>query len=154
MNPNQQTSWIVYLSTFPPRQCGIATFTADLAKAMDQMFGPAVKSKIAAMNLTEVSHLPYADKVILQLSQSRKEDYIKAANQLNQLKEVKLINLQHEFGIFGGKYGSYLLLFLKKLQKPVVTTLHTVLPSPDEKMRQLVQIIMKENSQERLWLKP
>ncbi|TSC54213.1 MAG: Glycosyltransferase [Microgenomates group bacterium LiPW_16] len=60
MSTDQQSkSWIVCLSTFPPRQCGIATFTADLTNAIDQMFGPSVKSKIVAMNLTEVSHFPY-----------------------------------------------------------------------------------------------
>src|SRR3990167_11334568 len=139
----QNKSWIVCLSTFPPRQCGIATFTADLTNTIDQMFGPSVKSKIVAMNLIEVSHFPYPDKVILQISQPREEDYVNAANQLNQLKEVKLVNIQHEFGIFGGKYGSYLLLFLEKLHKPVVTTLHTVLPAPNEKMRNVVRNIAK-----------
>lgn len=139
----QNKSWIVCLATFPPRQCGIATFTADLTNAIDQMFGPSVKSKIVAMNLTEVSHFPYPDKVILQISQPREEDYVNAAKKLNQLKEVKLVNIQHEFGIFGGEYGSHLLLLLKKLQKPIVTTLHAVLPAPDERMRNIVQAIMK-----------
>lgn len=143
MSPNQNKSWIVCLSTFPPRQCGIATFTADLTNAIDQMFEPSVKSKIVAMNLTEVSHFPYSDKVIFQISQSREEDYINAANKLNQLKKVKLVNIQHEFGVFGGEYGSHLLLLLKKLQKPIVTTLHTVLPTPDERMLNIVQAIMK-----------
>jgi len=141
--PRRQAGWIVCLATFPPRQCGIATFTADLTNAIDQMFGPSVKSKIVAMNLTEVSHFPYPDKVILQINQPRREDYVNAANKLNQLKEVKLVNIQHEFGIFGGEYGSHLLCFLEKLQKPIVTTLHTVLPAPDERMRNLVQAIMK-----------
>jgi glycosyltransferase involved in cell wall biosynthesis len=139
----QNKSWIVCLSTFPPRQCGIATFTADLTNAIDQMFAPSVRSKVVAMNLTEMSHLPYSDKVILQISQPSEKDYINAANKLNQLKQVRLVNIQHEFGIFGGEYGSHLLLFLEKLQKPVVTTLHTVLPAPDERMRNLVQKIMK-----------
>jgi len=144
MSANQRDkSWIVYLATFPPRQCGIATFTADLTNAIDQIFGPSVKSKIVAMNLTEVSRFPYPDKVILQISQPCEKDYVNAANKLNQIDEVKLVNIQHEFGIFGGKNGAHLLLFLEKLQKPVVTTLHTVLPSPDERMRNIVQTIMK-----------
>ncbi len=134
---------IVCLATFPPRQCGIATFTADLTAAVDQMFGPAVETKIVAMNLSEVSHLPYPDKVIFQISQPNEKDYVNAANKLNQLKEVELVNVQHEFGIFGGEYGAHLLLFLERLHKPVVTTLHTVLPAPDEKMRRIVQAIMK-----------
>jgi len=139
----QNKSWIVCLSTFPPRQCGIATFTADLANAIDRMFGLAIESKIVAMNLTEVSHSFYPHKVIFQISQPREKDYINAAYKLNQLDEVKLVNIQHEFGIFGGEHGSHLLLFLEKLQKPVVTTLHSVPPAPDEKMRHIVQSIMK-----------
>ena len=144
MRTNQQNkSWIVYLSTFPPRRCGIATFTADLTNAIDQMFKSSLESKIVAMNLTEISYLPYSDKVIFQVSQPSEKDYVNAATKLNQIDAVKLVNIQHEFGIFGGEYGSYLLLFLKKLQKPVVTTFHTVLPAPDEKMRHTVQTIMK-----------
>ena len=144
MSTDQQSkSWIVCLSTFPPRQCGIATFTADLTNAIDQMFKPLIKSKIVAMNFTKISHLPYSDKVIFQISQPREEDYVNAAYKLNHLEKVRLVNIQHEFGIFGGEYGSHLLLLLKKLQKPVVTTFHTVLPAPDEKMRNVVQTIMK-----------
>ena len=141
--PRRQASWIVYLSTFPPRQCGLATFTADLTNASNQIFGSSVESKIIAMNVPEASYFPYPSKVIFQINQNREEDYVNAASKLNQLKEVKLVNIQHEFGIFGGKYGAHLLLFLEKLQKPVITTLHTILPSPDEKMRQVVQAIMK-----------
>ena len=144
MNTNKRSkSWIVYLSTFPPRQCGIATFTADLTYAVDQMFGSSVESKIVAMNATEISNFPYPEKVISQISQPSKENYISVANKLNRLKEVKLINVQHEFGIFGGEYGVYLLLFLKTIRKPVVTTFHTVLPSPNKEMLSVVKSIMK-----------
>lgn len=136
-------SWIVCVSTYPPRQCGIATFASDLTNAFDQMFGQSVSSKIVAINLTEVSHFTYPDKVIFQISQPRKEDYFKAAEELNRLKQVKLVSIQHEFGIFGGKYGSHLLTLLKNLRKPIVTTFHSVVPSPDEKMKTVVQMIMK-----------
>jgi len=144
MNTDQQNkSWIVFLSTFPPRQCGIATFTADLTNAIDQMFESLIESKIVAMNLTEISHLPYSDKVIFQISQPSEKDYVDAAEKLNQLQKVRLVNIQHEFGIFGGEYGSHLILFLKRINKPVVVTFHTVIPAPDEKLRNIVQTIMK-----------
>jgi glycosyltransferase involved in cell wall biosynthesis len=144
MNISKQSkSWIVYLSTFPPRQCGIATFTNDLTNTIDQMFGLSVESKIVAMNINDISQLPYSEKVIFQISQTRKEDYVSVANKLNHLKKVKLINIQHEFGIFGGEYGSHLLLFLKNIHKPVITTFHTVLPNPDKKMLSVVKSIMR-----------
>lgn len=138
-----EKTWIVCLSTFPPRQCGIATFTTDLTDAIDQMFGPAIESKIVALNFNEISRFHYPDKVIAEISQPRQDDYIKVAEKLNQIKEVKLINIQHEFGIYGGDYGAHLLLFLEKIKKPVVTTFHTVLPGPDKKRRAVVQSIMK-----------
>ncbi len=139
----QDKSLIVFISTFPPRQCGIATFTADLTNIVDQMFGPLIESKIVAMNMNDISHLPYSDKVIFQISQPNKKDYINAALRLNQLEKVKFVNIQHEFGIFGGEYGSNLLFFLEKIKKPVVVTFHTVLPSPDKKMHSVVQSIAK-----------
>jgi glycosyltransferase involved in cell wall biosynthesis len=139
----KQPRWIVYLATFPPRQCGIATFTADLAGATDQMFGPAVESKIVAMNINDISHLPYSDKVIFEISQPNEKDYVNAALYLNRIEKVDLINIQHEFGIFGGEYGSNLILFLEKIKKPVVVTFHTVLPAPDEKMLNTVKNIAK-----------
>lgn len=140
---SKNKSWIVCVSTYPPRQCGIATFSSDLTNAFEQMFGQSVNAKIVAINLTEVSHFTYSDKVILQISQPRKEDYLKAAEELNRLKQVRLVSIQHEFGIFGGKYGSHLLTFMKNFHKPIVTTFHSVVPSPDEKMKTVVQMIMK-----------
>jgi glycosyltransferase involved in cell wall biosynthesis len=143
ISDQQDRSLIVFVSTFPPRQCGIATFTADLNNTVDQMFGPLIESRIVAMNINDISLLPYSDKVILQISQPNEKDYINAALRLNKLEKVKLVNIQHEFGIFGGEYGSYILVFLKKIKKPVVVTFHTVLPSPDKKILEVVQNIAK-----------
>ena len=140
---NADRSWIVCLSTFPPRQCGIATFTADLTNAIDQMFSPSVELKIVAINSNEINLLPYSNKVIFQISQPNEKDYINAAVGINQLEKIKLVNIQHEFGIFGGEYGSNLILFMEKIKKPVVVTLHTVLPSPDKKMCSVVQSMAK-----------
>jgi len=142
-NNSQNESWIVCLSTFPPRQCGIATFTTDLTNGIERAFGPTVKTKIVAMNLSNVSRLKYPDKVIMQISQPRESDYVDVALKLNLIPEIKLVSIQHEFGIFGGKYGSFLLLFLEKLEKPVIVTMHTVLPNPDKKRLEVVQSIMK-----------
>lgn len=142
-NNSQNESWIVCVSTFPPRQCGIATFTTDLTNGIERAFGPTVKTKIVAINLSNVSRLKYPDKVISQISQPREEDYIKAAEKINLIPEVKLVSIQHEFGIYGGEYGSFLLLLLEKLEKPAIVTMHTVLPEPDKKRLKVVRSIMK-----------
>lgn len=116
------------MSTFPPRECGMATFTQDLVNAFDEFFSPREKSKVIAMNLDESNNIKYPKSVIEQISQNKKEDYIKAAQKINDLAKIKLVCIQHEFGIHGGENGSNLLFFLREIKKPVVITLHTVVP--------------------------
>lgn len=131
--------WVVYLSTFPPRECGIATFTEDLMDAFDKMYNPREEAKVIAMNFDELSQYNYDEKrVIFEIPQPDSQSYLKAAEYLNKQPQVTLVNVQHEFGIFGGPYGSNLLLFLKKLTKPSVITFHTVLPGPNPELRETV----------------
>jgi len=137
---------VVYVSTFPPRQCGIATFTQDITNAMDEMLAPLIKSKIVAMNPSHVLIHRYPRKVILQISQDDKEEYIQAAQRINQMDEVQLVNIQHEFGIFGGKWGSLLIPFVKTLKKPMVINFHTVLPDPDEEILRTVRSLAESAS--------
>jgi len=130
---------IVYVSTFPPRKCGIATFTNDLTHAIDEMLEPAVKSKIVAMNPNGVVSYRYPREVIFQINQDNQEEYIVTAQRINHMDEVRLVCIQHEFGIFGSERGSYLIPFLQALEKPVVITFHTVLPDPDEELYNTVR---------------
>ena len=138
----KNNTWIVYLSTFPPRECGIATFTKDLADAFDSLFFPREESRIIALNLNGSDGYKYPKSVIMQINQKEKEDYIRAAQRLNDLSQVKLVCIQHEFGIHGGKSGSNLLFFLREIKKPVMITMHTVVPSSSpffEDHREVVQ---------------
>ncbi len=138
-------SWIVYVSTFPPRECGIATFSRDLTTAMDRKFSSKIKSKIVAMNNDVTSTYNYPEDVIFQINDVDIQNYIDVAKRINKIKEIKLINIQHEFGIFGGEYGSYLIAFLEIVNKPVVITLHSILPEPDEKLKRVVQTLAKKS---------
>jgi len=130
--------WIAYISTFPPRECGIATFTADLTEAFDTLFAPKVDSKIIAMNENEISKYKYTKKVIFQIAQNNKDDYISVAKKINSTKQIRLVHVEHEFGIYGDNHGSNLLSFMKEIKKPVIVTFHTVLPNPTEEMRKIV----------------
>jgi len=132
---------MVSVSTFPPRECGIATFTRDLSTAFNQLYAPGVESKIVALNIDDVTQLPYSKKVIAQIAQPRLDDYVAAARKLNALPQVKLVTIQHEFGIFGGAYGDYLLTFTEELKKPTAITFHTVLPKPTKGMGRVVQAL-------------
>src|SRR3989344_3940711 len=123
---------VLYVGTYVPRECGIATFTNDLIRAMDRKFNPVLKSEVLAINDTGNNFYNYNEKVRLQIDESSIKDYLDAANEINQREDIKIINIQHEFGIFGGNHGEYLLSFLDAIKKPVVITLHTVIPNPDE----------------------
>ncbi|MCK5416608.1 glycosyltransferase [Candidatus Parcubacteria bacterium] len=124
---------ILCMSTFPPRECGIATFAQDLTNAIDKEFSPDVKSKILAINDNGTSIYNYPQKVIMQINETEMEDYINRANEINKLPHIKMVNIQHEYGIFGGDWGDYILPFLELLQKPAILTMHTVLPEPPDK---------------------
>jgi glycosyltransferase involved in cell wall biosynthesis len=143
MNP-QKSSWILYMSTFPPRECGMATFTKDLATVMDRKFDHKIKSKILAMNKNTINIYNYPDDVIFQIDDENVQEYIDVAKKINETKAIKLVNIQHEFGIFGGKYGKYLIYFVEMLKKPLIVTFHSVLPNPDNERKKVVQSIAKK----------
>ena len=131
------------MSTFPPRECGIATFTKSLTDATEQI-SSKIKTKILAINKNGTNIYNYQKKVSYGLSDSEINDYIETAKKINLSKTIKLVNIQHEFGIFGGQYGEYLLAFLEVLKKPVVITFHSILPNPEEKRKKIVQAISQK----------
>ncbi len=142
----KKTLKIIYLSTFPPRECGIATFTQDLTDTMDNLLEPVIESRIAAINPDDISRYHYPRKVIFQIDQNSRQEYIKTAEEINAMDDVKLVNIQHEFGIFGGEYGFYLLAFLDALKRPSIITFHSVLPSPNPKLYDVVKLISEKSS--------
>jgi len=134
------------MSTFPPRECGIATFTKDLVDSMDKKFNPALKSEVLAINDNGSSIYNYDGKVSFQLDQNDMEGYISVADKINDREDIKIVNVQHEFGIFGGNAGGHLLPFLEKVKKPVVVTFHSVVPNPDENKKRIVAHIFRKAS--------
>lgn len=140
-NSKNEKAWIVHLTTFPPRECGLATFCFDLITYFEELFNSAVEHKVVAMNTAD-SPREYSKKVILEIREDNPEEYIKVALKLNSMPEVALVSIQHEYGIFGNNYGENILLFLGKIEKPVVVTLHTVLSEPHPKMKEVMQKIL------------
>jgi len=117
------TRRICLLGNHAPRQCGIATFTDDLAEALSQG-RPEAEVFVAAMN--DGRAYAYPARVQLTIEQDDLDAYGAAADNLNA-REIDVLSVQHEFGIFGGRAGSYLLTLLRRVRAPIVTTLHTVL---------------------------
>lgn len=111
-----------------PRQCGIATFTADLRAALSSRFRQ-LDCRVLAMNEPGKDYA-YPEWVRAAIAQEDLPAYGKAARWLNG-QGLDVLSLQHEYGIFGGRAGSHVLGLLRELRLPVVTTLHTILPEPD-----------------------
>jgi hypothetical protein len=120
-----------FIGTYPPRECGIGTFTKNLFNAMlDKNSKTKLKSEgfVVAMNDNDLSY-KYPEEVKLTIRQQHQADYLKAAEFIN-LSGADLCVLQHEFGIYGGESGVYILPLLHRLDVPVVVTLHTILETP------------------------
>jgi len=124
----QRPARIAVIGNHLPRQCGIATFTTDLCDAIAAEYGAAQLS-VVAINDGQSSH-SYPERVRFEISEGDIASYRAAADYLNA-SNVDLVCLQHEYGIYGGKSGNYIMELLKHLKMPVVTTLHTVLSEPN-----------------------
>ncbi len=133
-----KASLIIHVGTYPPRECGIATFTEDLVNHIDEFLAPRVKSKIIALNESEVTDYVYSSKILTEINRNNEEEYRKAAEKVNSNPAVSLVSIQHEFGIFGGSEGKYISTFTDALKVPFVITFHTVLPHPNEPMKEIV----------------
>ncbi|MDP2910707.1 MAG: glycosyltransferase family 4 protein [bacterium] len=140
-----EPSHILFISSYPPRECGIATFTQDLTGAFDKKFNPLVKTEICALNEQATSIYNYNGNVMHQIAATELENYVSFAQKINARNDIKLVNIQHEFGIFGGRWGDYLIPFLQALEKPVVITFHSVIPKPSHYLKKIVKLISAES---------
>jgi len=131
---------IAFLGTYVPRRCGIATFTADLLEALVAE-APEVQFWALAMNDTPDGY-QYPPRVRFELNSRTLADYRLAAEFLN-MNRVEVVCLQHEYGIFGGDHGSYVLELLRNLRMPVVSTLHTILCRPNPMQRAVLEEICR-----------
>jgi glycosyltransferase involved in cell wall biosynthesis len=132
METPNSTKHIAFIGNYVPRRCGIATFTADICEAVATEF-PDASCIVGAMNDRDEGY-DYPPRVRFEINEKEVDSYRRAAEFLN-INNVEVVSVQHEFGIFGGPAGSYLLKFLQEVQKPIVTTLHTVLREPNHDQR-------------------
>jgi predicted GH43/DUF377 family glycosyl hydrolase/glycosyltransferase involved in cell wall biosynthesis len=143
---------IAFIASAIPRRCGIATFTADLVAAV-RGADPTVTCRLAAIDEPAVLR-PYGSEVRWRIRQGDVASYRAAARSINS-SNADLVNVQHEFGLYGSwteptftagrwtesGYEDHLRPLLEELRKPVVTTMHTVLPRPSPSMRSAVRAI-------------
>jgi glycosyltransferase involved in cell wall biosynthesis len=125
---------VVFLGTSLPRECGIATFTQDLIDELAQIHD-FNKPCVIAVNNNKAYE--YGQQVLLQIDQDNRLDYTLAAEELNRSK-IDLLIIQHEFGIYGGQSGEYVIDLAEQLTIPFMIIFHTVLTKPDPKQRYIM----------------
>lgn len=120
---------VLFVGSFPPRECGIATFTKDVVEHFDAHAGS--QSDVIAVNDPGTHDYLYSPRVIAHIKQDDRSSYFAAADCANR-HHCDVVNVQHEYGLFGGEHGAWCCDFIETARKPVALTLHTVLPSPTE----------------------
>ncbi|HHV79651.1 MAG TPA: glycosyltransferase [Firmicutes bacterium] len=149
---NEKRLTVGYISTYLPRKCGLATFTVDLVSAVSKLDGLGEPHVVAIAGpgqsprdyLVSASCIDgdggYANPVKLVINQDSYGDHLRAASFFNE-SAVDVVSVQHEFGIYGGHCGRYVLDFIEALKKPFVVTLHTVMPRPHSKYAGIIRRI-------------
>jgi len=133
---------IAYLSTYPPRECGLATYCEDLLTAT--LTVPTVGEPMVFAMEDHAGHYDYPWPVVGTVEDHEESEYEAAAQFINE-SPADIVSIQHEFGIYGGPQGHGLCRFLEDLTKPVVTTLHTVLPSPSPSQRAMIRELARRS---------
>jgi glycosyltransferase involved in cell wall biosynthesis len=128
----------LFMGSFPPRECGIATFTKDVVDSFDTAF--STRSDVVAVDEPAGDTRSYPERVVLRFDQNDRASYRRVAREINA-HPAELLDVQHEYGLFGGQDGAWFLDLLEELKKPAVVSLHTVLPEPPESHRAVARRI-------------
>ncbi|MFA5183531.1 MAG: glycosyltransferase [Syntrophales bacterium] len=136
---------LAFVGNYSPRICGIATFTTDLCESTAKLLSPRSHIFALAVNDTD-QECAYPRRVEFTLQKNQQRDYYEAANFINA-SNADLVCVQHEYGIYGGWDGVYILSLISSLSVPVVVVLHTVLKNPTPNQKKIVQEMAQRASQ-------
>src|SRR5450759_71431 len=132
---------ILFITSYPPRECGIATYSQDLIKALNNKFSNSLSIKVCALESGEMN-FQYSDEVRYVLKTSLADRYGKLALKINNDYQIRIVLIQHEFGFFKKQEEAFI-QFLTRLTKPVNVVFHTVLPYPDKELKSKIKNIEK-----------
>lgn len=130
---------IIYVSSYIPRKCGIATYTKDLTNAINLINSHSLAEILVVTLSHEHESLDYPWEAKYKISRDDLSDYVTAAQYVN-LSHADLVVLEHEFGLFGGDAGEYIVHFAEALNKPLITTFHTV---PQEYTGKMAEVLRR-----------
>lgn len=146
---------ILIITSYPPRECGIATYSQDLIFALNNKFVKSFDLTICALESQFEKH-NYAKEVKYVLETDTQKSYIKLAESINNNTNISIVLIQHEFGLFKTNETDFIQL-LKTIHKPIIIVFHTVLPNPNEQLQKMIQninasvnsfVVMTNNSSE------
>ena len=130
---------ILFITTFPPRECGIATYSQDLIKSLNNKFKNSFNIKICALESDAEKH-HYDESVKYILNTDEPNSFNNLSEKINANNSIQMVLLQHEFGLFRNN-EAHLIQFLYKIEKPLIIVFHTVLPNPNDLLKENVQVI-------------
>jgi glycosyltransferase involved in cell wall biosynthesis len=147
------SSEILVISSYPPRICGIATYSKDLISVMNKKFSNSFECKVCALE-SGLANFKYPDEVKYILDTSKEHDYHELAIKINMDCLISTVLIQHEFGFFAKQKNAFI-DFVNAIKRPVIISFHTVLPHPDKKLKNEISqvvsgcesvIVMTQNS--------
>jgi glycosyltransferase involved in cell wall biosynthesis len=127
---------ILFITTYPPRECGIATYSQDLIDALNSKFKKPYRIIVAALELENDKHT-YSGVVEYVLVTDNQNSYLKLANDINENKAIQMVVIEHEFGLFKNNEIDFIEL-IESIKKPIILGFHTVLPNPNETLQKMI----------------
>lgn len=131
---------ILFITTYPPRECGIATYSQDLIKSINNKFKNSFNIKICALETATEKHQYEDESVKYILNTDQADSFTNLSEKINKNNSIQMVLLQHEFGLFRNK-ESNLIQFLYKIEKPAIIVFHTVLPNANDSLKENVKVI-------------
>ncbi|WP_404336402.1 glycosyltransferase [Sphingomonas sp. MMS12-HWE2-04] len=134
---------LALIGNFLPRKCGLATFTTDTYNALVQRY-PDLQVDVYAMD-DHPGLYDYPPEVTRAIPEQDRAAYLDAARAI-EASGAQALWIQHEYGIYGGPAGEYLIALIDRLTIPVIATLHTVLEKPSADERRVMEALLRRAS--------